>query len=384
MRVLDSTTVLNGPYCGGILGQLGAEVIKIEPPGGEILRRVGPYIDGRSYYFMLTNTNKKFITLNLKHEKGRRILYDLAKKSDVFLENYSPGSMERLGAGYEALKRVNPRIIYASSTGYGYTGPYKDLPAYDFILQAMSGAMGFTGFPENPPTMAKVWFVDLGAALTTATAITSALYYREKTGKGQRIDIAMYDVAISFVHTWIAMALTAGRAPPRIGNRDPLGAPCNTYKAKDGYLYIMGLRWERFLKTIGREDLIGDPRYRTTEDRIARQDELDPIIQGWVETKTVEEVFEAMRKADIPCAKVRSVDEVVDDPQTLAREMMVELEHPVVGKVKAVGSPLKLSETPGRVTRIGHPPGYDNEGVYGRILGYSKDELLKLREEGVI
>jgi len=383
VRILDVTTVLNGPYCGGILGQLGAEVLKIEPPGGELLRRVGPFIGGESYYFIMTNTSKKFVTLNLKHEKGKRILMELVKRSDVFLENYSPGAMQRLGAGYEDLRKVNPRIIYASSTGYGYTGPNRDLPAFDYILQAMSGAMSFTGYPECPPTLSKVWWVDLGAALTTATAILAALYNREKTGRGQRIDIAMYDVAVSFIHTYIAQHLVGGKTA-RIGNRDWLTSPCNIYKAKDGQIYIIGTPWERFAQAIGGPDLAANPLYQSGQDRIDRQDELDKIVQEWVGTRTVAEAYEVMKKAGIPSALVRTVDQAMEDPQTLAREMLVEAEHPTLGKIKVVGSPLKLSETPGKVTRPGCPPGCDNREVYGALLGLTDTEMEELRRENVI
>lgn len=383
VRVLDATTVLNGPYCGGILGQLGAEVIKIEAPGGELLRRIGPFIKGESYYFIMTNTSKKFITLNLKHEKGKRLLMELVKQADVFLENYSPGAMQRLGAGYEDLRRVNPRIIYASSTGYGYSGPNRDLPAFDYILQAMSGAMSFTGYPQNPPTLSKVWWVDLGAALTTATSILAALYHREKTGEGQRIDIAMYDVAVSFIHTYIAQRLVGGKTE-RIGNRDFLSSPCNVYEAKDGQIYILGTPWERFAQAIGRPDLVTNPRYQHGQDRIDRQDELDPIVQKWVEERTVAEAYEAMKKAGIPSALVRTVDDAIEDPQTLIREMLIETEHPTLGKIRVVGSPLKLSKTPGRVWRPGYPPGYDNREIYGSLLGLTDQEMEELRREGVI
>lgn len=383
VRVLDATTVLNGPYCGGILGQLGAEVIKIEPPGGELLRRVGPFIRGESYYFIMTNVNKKFITLNLKHEKGKRLLTELVKKSDVFLENYSPGAMQRLGVGYEDLRKVNPKIIYASSTGYGYTGPNRDLPAFDYILQAMSGAMSFTGYPQCPPTLSKVWWVDLGAALTTATSILAALYHREKTGKGQRIDIAMYDVAVSFIHTYIAQHLIGGKTA-RIGNRDWLTSPCNIYQAKDEHIYIIGTPWERFAPAIGRPDLVADPRYQSGQDRISRQDELDKIVQEWVGARTASEAYEAMKKAGIPSALVRTVDQALEDPQTLVREMLVEVEHPTLGKIRVVGSPLKLSETPGKVLRPGYPPGYDNKEVYSTLLGLTQTEVEELRRDGVI
>jgi len=260
VRVLSCTHLHAGPWCGKILAELGAEVIKIEPPEGEFSRKKIPLMyKGENYFIMQFSDNKKFVSLNLKHEKGKKILLDLVKASDVFLESYTPGTLDRLGVGFEKQKEANPRIIYASISGYGYSGPSKNLPGQDYLAQARSGIMTVTGFPESPPVLSAHGITDHLAAIYTALAIVAALRYRDKTGKGQRIDVSLFDVAVDFLTEYNTRYIVEGAPPMRNGNRGIYGG-CNSYKAKDGYVLIYHiLSWNQLLKAIGREDLIGHP-----------------------------------------------------------------------------------------------------------------------------
>ena len=383
IRVLTCTHIHAGPFCGKLLAELGAEVIKVEPLEGEFTRYMVPLMyKGENYFIMHLNDNKKFITLNLKHEKGKKIFMDLIKISDVFLESYTPGTLDRLGVGYEKQKEVNPNIIYASITGYGYTGPCKDLPSQDYLAQARSGIMSVTGFPDSPPVLCAHGISDHLASVYTALAILVALRYRDKTGKGQRIDISLFDVAVDLLCEYSARYIVEGVPPTRNGNRSIYGG-CNMYEVKDGYIFInYALRWENTLKAIGRGDLIGNPDY--TLLKIVSSPEVDRMIQEWVKTKTKKEALEFLNKEGVLCAPVQTIDEMFKDPQVSARNLFVDVEHPTVGKVKIPKAPLNLSETPSRVEWPGSPLGYHNEEVYGKLLGYTKEEITELKKAGVI
>jgi len=383
IRVLSCTHLHAGPWCGKILAELGAEVIKIEPPDGEFPRKMIPLMyKGENYFIMQFSDNKKFITLNLKREKGKKILLDLVKASDVFLESYTPGTLNRLGVGYEKQMEVNPRIIYASISGYGYTGPSKDSPGQDYMAQARSGIMSVTGFPDSPPVLSAHGITDHLAAIYMALAIVAALRHRDKTGRGQRIDISLFDVAVDFLSEYNTRYMAEGVPPTRNGNRGIYGG-CNVYKAKDGHVLIYYiLSWNQLLKAIGREDLIGHPDY--TLFKILSNPEVDQMIQDWVKTKTKKEAFELLSKEGVTCGPVQTIDEMFEDPQVLARNIFVDVDHPNIGKVKIQRTPLNLSETPSRVKWLNCSLGYHNEEVYGNLLGYSKEKIGKLREEGAL
>jgi len=300
----------------------------------------------------------------------------------VFLESYTPGTLDRLGVGYEKQKGANPRIIYASISGYGYSGPSKNLPGQDYLAQARSGIMTVTGFPDAPPVLSAHGITDHLAAIYTALAILAALRYRDKTGKGQRIGISLFDVAVDFLTEYNTRYIVEGVSPTRNGNRGIYGG-CNMYKAKDGYVLIYHiLSWNQLLKSIGREDLIGHPDY--TPFKIRSNPEVDQIVQDWVKTKTKKETFELLSKEGVTCAPVQTIDEMFEDPQVLARNIFVDIEHPSIGKVKIQRTPLNLSETPSKVKWLNCSLGYHNKEVYGNILGYSEEEIAKLRGEGVI
>jgi len=306
----------------------------------------------------------------------------LVKASDVFLESYTPGTLNRLGVGYEKQTEVNPRIIYASISGYGYTGPSKDSPGQDYMAQARSGIMSVTGFPDSPPVLSAHGITDHLAAIYMALAIVAALRHRDKTGRGQRIDISLFDVAVDFLSEYNTRYMAEGVLPTRNGNRGIYGG-CNVYKAKDGHVLIYYiLSWNQLLKAIGREDLIGHPDY--TLFKILSNPEVDQMIQDWVKTKTKKEAFELLSKEGVTCGPVQTIDEMFEDPQVLARNIFVDVDHPNIGKVKIQRTPLNLSETPSRVKWLNCSLGYHNEEVYGNLLGYSKEKIGKLREEGAL
>jgi len=383
IRVLSCTHLHAGPWCGKILAELGAEVIKIEPLEGEFPRKMIPLMyKGENYFIMQFSDNKKFVTLNLKHEKGKKVLLDLVKASDVFLESYTPGTLDRLGVGYEKQKEANPQVIYASISGYGYTGPSKDLPGQDYLAQARSGIMSVTGFPESPPVLSAHGVTDHLAAIYMALAIIAAIRYRDKTGRGQRIDISLFDAAVDFLAEYNTRYIVEGVPPTRNGNRGIFGG-CNMYKAKDGYVSIYYLlSWNQLLKALGREDLIDHPDY--TLFNLLANPKVDQMIQDWVKTKTRKEATEQLSKEGVVCAPVQTIDEMFKDPQVLARELFVDVEHPRIGKVKIPRTPLNLSETPSKVKWINSSLGYHNKEVYRGILKYSEEKIAKLQEEGVI
>lgn len=383
IRVLSCTHLHAGPWCGKILAELGAEVIKIEPLEGEFPRKMIPLMyHGENYFVMQFSDNKKFITLNLKHEKGRKIFLDLVKVSDVFLESYTPGTLDRLGVGYETQRTANPRIIYASISGYGYTGPSKDLPGQDYLAQARSGIMSLTGFPQSPPVLSAHGVTDHISAIYTALAILAAIRYRDRTGEGQRIDMSLFDAAVDFLTEYNIRYIAEGVPPTRNGNIGIFGG-CNMYTAKDGYVFIYYLlSWNQLLKTIGREELIDDPEYTTFN--ILSNPKVDEMIQNWVGTKTRKEAVEQMSKEGVVCASVQNIDEMFKDPQVSARKLFVDAEHPRIGKVKIPRTPLNLSETPSKVQWLNSTLGCNNKEIYGSILKYSEEEIAKLQEEGVI
>jgi crotonobetainyl-CoA:carnitine CoA-transferase CaiB-like acyl-CoA transferase len=308
----------------------------------------------------------------------------------VLVDNYAPGGLGRLGFPWEELHRINPGLIYATSTGFGYTGPYKDYPAYDMIAQAYAGVMDITGWPGGPPTKTGPAITDFGNPLHLTVGVLAALRYRDKTGRGQWVDCAQFDCA-----TWFAVLeqfneyMVTGKESPvmgRQGNRHPLIAPYNCYEAKDGWAIIAvadDTQWVRFCKAMGKPELLDKPEFKTPIDRRKTCDDVDGIVSEWVKTKTADEVIEILNKADVPVGKVQSILDLPDDAQIKARDMWVEVEETGVGKVKFLGSPIKMSETPGCVEWGGKPIGYDNKEVLGE-LGYGEDAIAKLKEEGTI
>jgi CoA:oxalate CoA-transferase len=328
------------------------------------------------------------ITLNLRSEKGKKIFQRLVGKVDVVVESFTPGVMANLGLGYEELKKVNPKLIFASISGFGHGGPYRSRTAYDLIVQAMGGMMSVTGYPDHPPVKAGGATGDIISALYGAIAILAALRHRERTGEGQAIDISMQDCIWSVASIEFAPSyFLNGNVPPRTGNCPPGLAPYNIYRAQDGYVVIGTLtekQWQNLLKTMGREELMAEPRFSTLKGRYENVEEVDAIVQEWVGGKTVAEVLGELETLRIPCAPVLDVGQVASDPQILSREMVVELEHPGIGKLKVPGSVFKLSITPGKVENPAPLLGQHNEEIYSGFLGYSKEQIAGLAAEGAI
>jgi CoA:oxalate CoA-transferase len=389
VRVLDFTQYLSGPHGTSVLSELGAEVIKIEMPGkGEPERQAMPKTPKReAYQFLSYNRGKKSITLNLKNPKGMEIAKKLVAKVDILVENFAPGVLERLGLGYEEARKINPRIIYASISGFGQTGPRRNDASYDVVAQAMGGLMSVTGYPDSEPLKAGISLGDYMGGYNGVIAILAALYYRTLSGEGQAIDISMQDGIWAMVFPDRADYFDTHIVPKRIGNKLSSSAPFGAYHAKDGYVIICTItdpQWQKVLEAMGREDLSSEPRYITRENRTKNMTEVDGVVQAWCKEKTVEEVMAAMKKFQVPCSPLPTFDQVAGDPHLLSREMIVEVDQPVSGKVKVTGSVYKMSKTPGNRKMRAPEVGEHNKEIYGGLLGIEEQEMMKLKEESII
>lgn len=386
--ILDLTRVLAGPYSSMILADMGAECIKIEVPGiGDDSRHFGPFIGDESAYFMSLNRGKKSITLNLKQEKGKEILKEMVKKADIIMENFRPGTMEKLGVGYDVLKEVNPRIIYAACSGFGHTGPYRHKPAYDIIVQGMGGLMGITGHPDGPPTRVGASVGDITAGLFTTIGILTALHYRDKTGEGQKVDVAMLDCQVAILENAIARYFVKKEVPGRIGNHHPSITPFDSFKTKKHHVIIAignDSLWVKLCKVLGLEELANDERFKTNSDRTKNRAFLYPILEEAFLKKEAKEWIDLLEEAGIPCGPVNRIDEVVNDPQVKAREMILQLHHPKVGDLMVPGTPLKLSKTPGKIEQPAPSLGQHTEEILREFLQMNEEEIKQLREEGVL
>jgi crotonobetainyl-CoA:carnitine CoA-transferase CaiB-like acyl-CoA transferase len=386
--VVDLSRILSGPVCSMLLADMGAEVVKIEPPPyGDDSRQWGPpFLGGTSTYFLSINRNKKSLGLNLKTEEGRRILWQLIERADILIENFRPGVLEKLGFGYEAVSKANPRTVYCSISGYGHTGPYRNRPGYDVIAQAESGVMDLTGEPDRPPVKLGTSLADIVTGLYALQGILLALLARHRTGRGQFIDVSLLDSMVSTLTYQALIYLTTGRSPQRLGTRHPSIVPYECFQAKDGFLNI-GVtnqkQWTNFCRVLGFPELATDPRFERMEARLAHYDELRPVIDRVITPMTRAEVINKLSEVGIPVGPINTVGEILEDPQIHAREMIVELTHPEYGPLRVLGIPVKLSETPGSVETA--PPlfGENNQEILLR-LGYSEREIVKFREAGVI
>ena len=387
IKVLDLTRVLAGPYATMVLADLGAEIIKIEQPEkGDDSRAYGPYKNGESAYFMSLNRNKESITLNLKTPEGKEILKELVKKVDVLVENFRPGTMEKLGLGYEVLKEINPRLIYASSTGYGQTGPYSQRPAYDAVVQAMGGIMSITGQADGMPTRVGTSIGDIAAGLFCAIGILAALQERARSGLGQMVDVAMLDCQVAILENAISRYEFTGEIPHPIGNRHPSIVPFETFNTlSDPIMVAAGNdRLWATLCELMELDIACDPRYATNPQRNEHYAELRPILAEKFMTKTAEEWQPMFDKAGIPSGPINTVDKVVKNEQVVAREMILEVEHPVAGTTRVPGIPIKLSRTPGEIRMAAPVLGADTEKLLNQYLGLTSDQVAELREKQVI
>jgi CoA:oxalate CoA-transferase len=370
-----------------ILADLGAEVIKVEElPKGDEARQVGPFVGGVSAYFVSLNRGKKSVTLNLKDPQGRVLLTELAERSDILLENFRPGTMERLGLPYRTLQQINPRLIYASLSGFGQTGPYASRAAFDIVVQGMGGIMSITGEPGRPPVRVGAAVGDLGAGLFTAIGILSALQARERTGLGQQVDVGMLDCQVALLEYAVIRYTTTGEIPGPLGTRHPWITPFEAFEAKDGFI-VLGVgtkHWPRFCHMLGLPALAQDQRFVTGALRIEHYDSLRPIVASVIKTRTVAEWIREMEEIGIPCGPVNTVDRVVADPQVQARDMIVEVEHEGVGRVSMAGCPVKLSSTPAGIQGPAPHLGEHTEEILTRLLGHSSEEVARLRATGVV
>jgi len=371
IRVLDLTRVLAGPYCTMILGDLGAEVIKVEAPGGsDETRKWGPpFQNDVSAYYLCANRNKKSITLNLKTEEGIQTIKELIKESDVIIHNFKTGTMDRFGIDYEQLAEINPGIVYCSITGFGETGPYKDLPGYDFIIQGMSGLMSITGDDQSGPQKVGVAITDILTGLYAAIGIQAALLEREKSGKGQKLDLSLYDTAVSALINIGSNYLMSGKIPSRLGNHHANIVPYQTFQTMDGEIVVAvgnDNQFKAFCTILGKDQYSEDERFKTNPARVENRDIIVPLIQEVLVTKPTSYWLDKCHENNIPCGPIQNLQEVTEDPQLQARDMFLETEHPTAGLIKMIGSPLKLSRTP--VSLRHHPP---NAGEHNNEILHS-------------
>ena len=388
IRVLDLTRVLAGPYCAMLLGDMGAEVIKIEEPGkGDDTRGWPPFAGGESTYFMSVNRNKKSVTLNLKAPEGRQILERLARKSDVLLENFRTGTMEKLGLGYATLAKRNPKLVYCAISGFGESGPEAHRGGYDLIVQAESGVMDLTGFADGPPVKVGNSIGDLVAGMSGAHAVTLALLARHRTRRGQKVEIAMLDVMASLLTYQAGMYLNAGRAPARRGNEHPSIVPYEVFKASDAYLVIGAANdslWERCCRALDRPELAKEPRYATVASRVEHRAALVPLLNEILAARPAEEWLKRLEAAGVPAGRIRTVPEVCESEHLRAREMVVTLPHAKAGSVRMMGVPMRLHGTPGRAKTAAPALGTDTEAVLTRVLGMRRPDVRRLRAAGVV
>ena len=394
ITVIDLGQVIAMPFCTMLLADMGARVIKVESPEqgqqrlATAMKRVRNGVEERVPVAQYRDRNKQGVTLNLKSAKGVALFKELVRHADVVTENFSVGTMTRLGIDYDALKAVNPGIIFASITAFGQHGPYAEQRGYDILAQALSGYMSITGFPDQPPLRSGQSISDYLTGMLCAFSIVSAVHYRNRTGKGQRIDMALLDSLISSLDNLGERYTVGGEILTRAGNVSFTGSSSGIYSTTDGHVAIAAgsseAVWRRFCYTTGQPDLLDNPKFATTAARRDNRDATAARIQAWTSRRSKAEVVRTLSEAGVPAAPVNNVAEMVADPQVQAREMFIEHDHPIYGTVKLTGTPLKLSETPGRINHLAPMPGEHNEAIFVDLLGHSPDELARWQAEGVV
>ncbi|MBS0643097.1 MAG: formyl-CoA transferase [Acetobacteraceae bacterium] len=391
IRVIDMTHNQAGPACAQILAFLGADVIKLEEPkGGDVARtNMRDKPDSDSLFFLILNANKRSLTLNLKTDEGKDLFRKVIAESDVLLENFGPGALDRLGLGYDALSKLNPRLIYATIKGFGTYGPYSDYKSFEPIAQAMGGAMAVTGFPDSPPTYNWPAIGDSGTGMHMAIGILAALQQRHATGKGQHVEVSMQDSVVNLIRVSLRDHQRMGHPPPRSGNQLGRTVPGTTYPCAPGgpndyvYIFAQPQMWKPLLGAMGREDLATDPRFATPEARWENRDAFNAIMSDWTRQRTKHEVMDILGAAGVPSGACQDTGEVLADPHLRAREMIVDIEYPTRGTYQTVGCPIKLSDSPAEVVR---PPllGEHTAEVLASLCGVSADEVARLKKQGVV
>lgn len=389
IKVLDFTRVLAGPYCTMILANMGAEIIKIERPDtGDDSRGFGPFINEHSVYFISINRGKKSVAIDLKSQEGIKIIKELVKEVDIVAENFRPGTMEKLGIGYDTLKEINPKLIYATMSGFGQTGPYSKRPAYDMIVQGMSGIMSITGYPDGEPVRVGTSIGDITAGMFGTIGILTALANRTVTGLGTMVDVAMLDGQIAILENAIARYTALAEVPKPLGARHPSIAPFGAFKTSDGHVVMAcgnDALWETFCKVVERFDLLDKEEYKTNASRSANVDSLKVVIDEILSTKTTAEWNEYLNKNGVPCSPINTVDKLFCDPQVEARKMLVEIEQPNVGKLKIAGNPIKIGGMEQEITDKPAPLiGEHTEQILEKYLSLTDNEIKGLKEKKII
>lgn len=390
ITVLDLTWILSGPFAAMVLADLGADVIKVErPPYGDIARTTRPYIGKESAYFFSVNRGKRSICIDLKQDAGRDLFLRLAEKADVVMENFTPGSMDRLGLGWEVLRARNSRLVYAATSGFGQTGPDRGRPALDIIVQGMGGIMSITGEPGGPPVRPGVSQGDITAGLYTAIGILAALHERERSGQGQMVDISMLDCQIAILENAFVRYFATGEPPKPLGTRHPLTTPFQAFPTADGYIVIAIApgaenQWEVFCATIGRPELIDDPRFKTPGLRTQNHAVLEPLLNESLRTRTTADWLREFDAIGLPCGPLNDIPHAAEQPQVKAREMLKDVQHPAGFSLRIPDTPVKLSRTPGGIQ--GPPPllGADTDAVLHELLNLADAEITSLRKAGVV
>lgn len=386
IQVLDLTRAMAGPFCTQLLGDMGAGVVKVEPPGGDETRHWGPFWNGVSCYFLSANRNKKSIVVDLKSGAGQEIVRALVAQSDVLVENFRPGTVTRLGVDYETAAEANPLLIYCSLSGFGSDGPRGHQPAYDVLMQGYAGLMGLTGYPDMPPVRAGLPISDLAAALYAAFGITAALYHRVLDGKGQRVETSLLEGQISWLSYYLVGYLADGTVPLRMGSSHFSLTPYQAYRASDEYFILAvgnDLLWRRLCTAIGAPEWADDARFATNVERLANREALDALLGACFEQRTAAEWIERLGQAGVPCGPINTVDRIAADPQVWHREMIQEVPHPQIPDLKLSGIPVKFSGTRGAIQSAPPLLGEHTDGILSS-LGYSQAQITELRTRGVV
>lgn len=396
LRVLDMSRALAGPYCTMMLGDLGADVIKIEQPGqGDESRGWGPPFVGKPYesypgestYYLSINRSKRSITVNLKSPEGNQIIKKLVATSDVVVENFRTGTLDKMGLGYEHLRAINPGLVYCSITGYGRTGPYAEKPGYDFVIQAEGGIMGLTGPIEGPPYRVGISIIDITTGMFAATAILAALRARDFTGEGQLVDLSLLDTSAAILANMASNYLIGGVEPRRMGNAHFNIAPYEVFRARDRW-FVLGAantrQWEMLCEVVGRPELKNEPRFGTNQDRVANREALAKILNEAFANRDASDWIAQLQEVGIPSGVINNLHDVYNHPQVEMREMRIEIDHPTAGKIAFPGFPYKLSQTPAEVRRPPPLLGEHTEEILTELLGYSEEEVAALHKRGAI